>query len=426
MRRGSGAWLGSAAAHRARRGRWLAAGGRRRAPTLREALVDDLSDQPAPGGGPLRAAPGRRAGAAGAVRLPAEPVPQRRRSTGERSTASIQRRRTSPSQNRIAKSVNLTLRQNLYAGGGTAGAGQPGREPGPGPARPALRARAAGPARRGRRLHRGLPRPGRARSGPQQRGAPAAGSCEATRDRFEVGEVARTDVAQAEARLSRARADVEQAKADLASSRAFYERVVGEAPSKLEEPKVLPGAAQDRDETPAPSPTQQPRHHRRHLRPVRRARRRRRQLLQPAAQPRSAGSGSSTPTSRPRSIEWERTASLGLKLSIPLYQGGGRVFAGAREPPAGAPAARPARDRPPQRPGAGRPPPGSGCWPPPPRSTPSRPRCAPTRSRSRASSRRRWSARAPCSTCSTPSRSCSPRRSTSSAPAARRSWPATS
>ena len=43
---------------------------------------------------------------------------------------------------------------------------------------------------------------------------------EATRDRFEVGEVARTDVAQAEARLSRAGADVEQAKADLASSRA--------------------------------------------------------------------------------------------------------------------------------------------------------------------------------------------------------------
>ena len=72
---------------------------------------------------------------------------------------------------------------------------------------------------------------------------------EATRDRFEVGEVARTDVAQAEARLSRARADVEQAKADLASSRAFYERVIGEEPSKLEEPKVLTELPKTEDET---------------------------------------------------------------------------------------------------------------------------------------------------------------------------------
>ncbi|MEO1019405.1 MAG: TolC family protein, partial [Pseudomonadota bacterium] len=62
---------------------------------------------------------------------------------------------------------------------------------------------------------------------------------QATRDRFEVGEVARTDVAQAEARLSRARADVEQAKADLANSTASYEEVIGSEPGALTEPKVL-------------------------------------------------------------------------------------------------------------------------------------------------------------------------------------------
>ena len=43
---------------------------------------------------------------------------------------------------------------------------------------------------------------------------------QATRDRFEVGEVARTDVAQAQARLARAQADIETARADLAASTA--------------------------------------------------------------------------------------------------------------------------------------------------------------------------------------------------------------
>ena len=38
-------------------------------------------------------------------------------------------------------------------------------------------------------------------------------------------------------------------------------------------------------------------------------------------------------------IEWDRTASLGLNLSIPLYQGGGGVLARPREPPACASAA---------------------------------------------------------------------------------------
>ena len=62
---------------------------------------------------------------------------------------------------------------------------------------------------------------------------------QATRDRFNVGEVARTDVAQAEARLSRARADVEAATATLTSSTAFYRRVVGREPGKLARPERL-------------------------------------------------------------------------------------------------------------------------------------------------------------------------------------------
>ena len=62
----------------------------------------------------------------------------------------------------------------------------------------------------------------------------------AAEDRFEVGEITRTDVAQAEARLSGARAQLAAAQAGLASSRANYERVVGVAPGELGAPEALP------------------------------------------------------------------------------------------------------------------------------------------------------------------------------------------
>lgn len=56
---------------------------------------------------------------------------------------------------------------------------------------------------------------------------------EATRDRFEVGEVTRTDVFQAEARLAGATADRIGAEGDLQASRAAYRNVVGEVPGTL-------------------------------------------------------------------------------------------------------------------------------------------------------------------------------------------------
>ncbi len=55
----------------------------------------------------------------------------------------------------------------------------------------------------------------------------------AARDRFQVGEITKTDVAQAEARLSRARADRILAEGNVAASRANYIRVIGEAPGRL-------------------------------------------------------------------------------------------------------------------------------------------------------------------------------------------------
>lgn len=71
---------------------------------------------------------------------------------------------------------------------------------------------------------------------------------QASRDRFRVGEITRTDVAQSEARLEGARALLQSSQAQLAASRATYERVVGRTPAGLEnEPTraALPASLQD-------------------------------------------------------------------------------------------------------------------------------------------------------------------------------------
>ncbi|MFE1602027.1 TolC family outer membrane protein [Methylobacterium sp. ID0610] len=62
-----------------------------------------------------------------------------------------------------------------------------------------------------------------------------------TRDRFNVGEVTRTDVAQAEARLAGARSQVSVAEANLRTSIATYRQVVGIEPRQL-----APGRPLDR------------------------------------------------------------------------------------------------------------------------------------------------------------------------------------
>ena len=71
-----------------------------------------------------------------------------------------------------------------------------------------------------------------------------------TRDRFTVGEVTRTDVAQAEASLAGAEATVLSAVSTLQSSIARYRQVIGDQPTSLAPvkpiakplPKTLPEA----------------------------------------------------------------------------------------------------------------------------------------------------------------------------------------
>jgi outer membrane protein len=66
-----------------------------------------------------------------------------------------------------------------------------------------------------------------------------------TRDRFNVGEVTRTDVAQSEARLALAKSEVSLAEGNLKASLAAYRRVVGVEPRQLAPGKsiepMLPG-----------------------------------------------------------------------------------------------------------------------------------------------------------------------------------------
>ncbi|MGX9351629.1 TolC family outer membrane protein [Shimia sp. W99] len=74
---------------------------------------------------------------------------------------------------------------------------------------------------------------------------------QAARDRFEVGEVTRTDVALAEARLEGARAQLAAAQGDLLQSQEFYASAIGHRPGKLTAPTRLPYTAKSVDDAKA-------------------------------------------------------------------------------------------------------------------------------------------------------------------------------
>ncbi|MFN3370312.1 MAG: TolC family outer membrane protein [Sphingomonadaceae bacterium] len=62
----------------------------------------------------------------------------------------------------------------------------------------------------------------------------------ASRDRFEVGDLTRTDVAQSEARLAAAQAQLMAARAQQVVARQAYQRLVGRPPSRLAPLPALP------------------------------------------------------------------------------------------------------------------------------------------------------------------------------------------
>jgi TolC family type I secretion outer membrane protein len=142
----------------------------------------------------------------------------------------------------------------------------------------------------------------------------------ATRDRFEVGEVARTDVAQAEARLSRARADIETAKANLAASQAQYRQVIGSDPGVLEDPQPAEGLPPNLEQALAIAANNPDIINATYS-------------LAAAREAVDVAYGTILPSldlesdlsyaDQPNSTQpWQDEASIGLNLTIPLYQGG--------------------------------------------------------------------------------------------------------
>lgn len=71
---------------------------------------------------------------------------------------------------------------------------------------------------------------------------------EANRDRFEIGDLTRTDVAQSDARLADGRARLSLAEGRLASSEENYRRIIGQAPGVLAPPPPLPPLPATADE----------------------------------------------------------------------------------------------------------------------------------------------------------------------------------
>lgn len=71
---------------------------------------------------------------------------------------------------------------------------------------------------------------------------------QATRDRYEIGDLTRTDVAQSQSRLALARSQTRSAEAGLIAAREGYIRIVGKEPVDLQPPPPLPGLPTTVDE----------------------------------------------------------------------------------------------------------------------------------------------------------------------------------
>ncbi len=152
---------------------------------------------------------------------------------------------------------------------------------------------------------------------------------QATRDRFFVGEVTRTDVSQAEARHARSTADRIQAEGDLISSRAVYRRVIGEAPGKLTPPPPIRSLPKTEQEAQQGARTQNPE--------VLSARfdeaaaRHNVDLIRGELLPRISLKGSfSKDEGISSSTRQRETAEIMAELTVPLYQSGS-VYSRLRE-----------------------------------------------------------------------------------------------
>ena len=148
---------------------------------------------------------------------------------------------------------------------------------------------------------------------------------EATRDRFEIGDVTRTDVAQSEARLSLARSRLVTTQGQQTSAEENYRRVIGKNPDALQPPPPLPPLPATADEAvrialvnnpDLIAATRQAQAAGHDVNAVRGTR-------LPTVSAVASGDYATTTSGETGGIERSGTAtSIGIQSRIPLYQGG--------------------------------------------------------------------------------------------------------
>lgn len=145
---------------------------------------------------------------------------------------------------------------------------------------------------------------------------------QATQDRFDVGEVTRTDVAQADARLSGAIADRVRAEGDLAAAEADYRRVINQEPVRLAVPDPIRAVPATEPEAQQLAEANNPNITVAEFDLA--AARADVDVALSALLPRLSVRGELTYTNNPNpTLDDQRDASIGANLRVPLYQGGG-------------------------------------------------------------------------------------------------------
>ena len=142
----------------------------------------------------------------------------------------------------------------------------------------------------------------------------------AAQDRFEVGEVTRTDVAQAEARLAAARSEFAAAEGDLAQSIEEFRAAVGRRPGALQPPRQLPNLSSDIDASAQIAVRNHP--------DILQAQRQvaaaelNVSAADAATKPRTSLFGNLAAGEEIGGDDFSRTGSFGVQVTGPIYQGG--------------------------------------------------------------------------------------------------------
>ncbi len=141
----------------------------------------------------------------------------------------------------------------------------------------------------------------------------------ATKARFEVGDVTRTDVAQAQARLAQAQAGLVAAEGALRAARATFLQITGQVPESLKKPDITLDLPESLDAAQAMAETASPA-----IQAARydyRASDDDKDAVQGELLPQVAAFGSVT--REWEGLEGDGTASaVGVRASMPLYEGG--------------------------------------------------------------------------------------------------------